>query len=192
MMYRTLTNNFFLGAEIQNQLQNASILTALESKFNTLNGKKSTYIQSLPQSIRKRIFALKNLSKKNLEIEKELQKEIHELEKKYFILQCPIYEKRSDIISGKYEPSEEECFRSEREQDELDDDVPLPDTVDDTVADTGNDNDQNSIDEKGIPEFWSTCLKNLPPLQDVITPEDDGALKHLIDIRYAYLEGNPV
>lgn len=165
-----------------NQLQNASILNALEGKFSGLAGTRSNYIQSLPISIRKRILGLKNLSKKNLAIEKELQKEIHELEKKYHLLHKPVYEKRSEIISGEYEPTNEECLRTEKEQ-ELDDDVPSPPETDEKESDTPT---------KGIPEFWLTCLKNLPPLQEVITPDDDGALKHLFDIRYEYLEGNLV
>lgn len=42
-----------------------------------------------------------------------------------------------------------------------------------------------------MPEFWLTCLKNLPPLQETITEEDEGALKHLVDLRYRFLAENP-
>lgn len=158
-------------------LQNASILNAFESRFNQLKGTNSGYIASLPASIRKRLDALKNLSKKNSSIERELQKEIHELEKKFFLQHKPIYEKRQEIINGVYEPTEEESTLTEADL-ENEDVLPSPPA-------------EGDVPTKGIPEFWLTCLKNLPPLQDVITPEDDGALKHLVDIKYEYLEGNP-
>lgn len=146
--------------------------------MNQLRGTSSGYIASLPASIRKRLNALKNLDKQNSAIERELQREIHELEKKYYLQQKPIYGKRQEIIHGKYEPSEEECMRTEKELEE-EDEMPTPPP-------------EGDVPSKGIPEFWLTCLKNLPPLQEVITPEDDGALRHLVDIRYEYLEGNPV
>ena len=142
-------------------------------------GQQSGYLASLPASIRKRLDALKNLQKKNEVIEKELQKEIHELEKKYFEQHKPIYEKRQEIVNGAYEPTEEECTRTEKDLED-EDELPPPPA------------ESEGEPTKGVPEFWLTCLKNLPPLQDVITPEDEGALKHLVDIRYEYLEGNPV
>ena len=142
-------------------------------------GQQSGYIGSLPASIRKRLDALKNLEKKNKAIEKELQKEIHELEKKYFEQHKPIYLKRQEIVNGSYEPTEEECTRTEKDLED-EDELPPPPA------------ENESEPTKGVPEFWLTCLKNLPPLQDVVTPEDEGALKHLVDIRYEYLEGNPV
>jgi len=38
-----------------------------------------------------------------------------------------------------------------------------------------------------IPEFWLTALRNHIGLADLITERDEGALKHLIDIRLSYL-----
>lgn len=43
-----------------------------------------------------------------------------------------------------------------------------------------------------IPEFWLTALRNHIGLADLITDRDEAALKHLADIRIAYLtEGKP-
>jgi nucleosome assembly protein 1-like 1 len=82
-----------------------------------------------------------------------------------------LYNKRETIISGKYEPSDQECKVEE------DDDLPPAPDADPKI--------------KGIPEFWATALKNLPPLTESITEEDDGAMKYLTDIKYRLLDGNP-
>ena len=71
----------------------------------------------------------------------------------------PIYEKRSKIINGSYEPTEIETIRTEEEKE---DDPLLPDPPSDVE------------DVKGIPEFWLTCLKNSPPFQEIITEKDEG------------------
>jgi nucleosome assembly protein 1-like 1 len=39
-----------------------------------------------------------------------------------------------------------------------------------------------------IPQFWLTALRNHIGLAGLITDRDEGALKHLIDIRYEYLD----
>lgn len=42
----------------------------------------------------------------------------------------------------------------------------------------------------GIPEFWLTALRNHITISGLITERDEGALKHLIDIRLAYLDNS--
>lgn len=118
------------------------------------------------------------MAKKNKEIERNFQREVEALERKYLSQHKPLFEKRQEIVVGSYEPTVEEI---ERSQEEKEDDGELP------IAPA-----EPESPSKGIPEFWLTCLKNLPPFQETITDEDEGALKHLIDIRYSYLEGNPV
>jgi nucleosome assembly protein 1-like 1 len=46
--------------------------------------------------------------------------------------------------------------------------------------------------EKGIPEFWLTCFKNSPGLEQLIQEHDEEALKKLVDVRLFLLEDNPV
>lgn len=53
-------------------------------------------------------------------IESKFYEEIHALECKYHKLYTPQYEKRAQIVSGKYEPTEEECdWDSDKEEEEL-------------------------------------------------------------------------
>jgi hypothetical protein len=46
-------------------------------------------------------------------LESEFQEEVLQLEKKYFAKFTPLYEKRSEIINGKVEPTDEEVKREQ-------------------------------------------------------------------------------
>jgi nucleosome assembly protein 1-like 1 len=119
---------------------------------------------------------------------------------------APLYSRRSDIITGKAEPTDEEVAAGEAaDSDEEEEDDEARVTELDESA-------QNADDIKGIPQFWLTALKNHAIIGDQITEKDeevsrffclcdgtppstadrlpDGiqALKHLIDIRLEYLE----
>ncbi|KAJ3269529.1 hypothetical protein HDV01_001333 [Terramyces sp. JEL0728] len=152
---------------------NPAAISTLQSRMASMIGQSSGYIATLPQDVRNRINALKNISKKNQDIEYQFEKELLELEKKYLALHQPIYDQRHLIITGGYEPTEEECQRTEEEQDDL---PPAP---------------EGAEPQTGIPQFWLTVLLNVPGIADTITEEDQEALKHLVDIRTSYLEGNP-
>lgn len=49
---------------------------------------------------------------------------------------------------------------------------------------------KENIVPSAIPEFWLTALRNHIGLADLITERDEGALKHLLDIRLSYLNEN--
>jgi nucleosome assembly protein 1-like 1 len=169
-------------------MNNPALLNALQDKLDTLVG-TSRYIslifitavviytlllhpdiENLPPAIQRRIRALEKLQSKNLEIEQEFRAAVLELEKKYHNLHQPLYDLRSEFVSGKTEPLDEQCAIADLEP------IPKPE------------NDSTS----GIPEFWLTAFKNHPMIDSMITEEDDGALKHLIDVQVAFLEGNPL
>ena len=88
-------------------------------------------------------------------------------------LHKPLYERRLAIVTGSAKPTAEELEAGEQQS--LKDDseyTPLPKDSDDTSA---------------IPEFWLTALKNHVGMSEIITDRDAAALKHLVDIRLAYL-----
>ena len=62
--------------------QNASLLNALESKFSEIQGKPSGYLSQLPFSVRRRLDALRNLTKESLKIDKEFSRLVNEIERK--------------------------------------------------------------------------------------------------------------
>jgi nucleosome assembly protein 1-like 1 len=97
----------------KNLFQSPELLGHLQNKLNGLAGTSSGYLEMLPLNVRQRINALKNLKVKNLKIDAEFEREVLELEKKYLVKHEPIYLKRSEIISGTYEPTSQECVVEE-------------------------------------------------------------------------------
>lgn len=151
----------------------------MQNKLSGLVGKSSGYVESLPAPIRKRVAGLKGIQKEHSKLEAEFQEEVLALEKKFFDKYSPLYEKRAKIVNGSLEPSEEEVKAGE-EDDEEDEDDEEPKAAD-TKADEG------AEAAKGIPEFWLSAMKN-SSLAETITDRDEGALKHLTNIRMEYLD----
>jgi hypothetical protein len=56
-----------------------------------LVGKSSGYVESLPGAVKKRVSALHHLQKKHLDLEKEFEREVAALERKYQTLYAPLY-----------------------------------------------------------------------------------------------------
>jgi nucleosome assembly protein 1-like 1 len=153
----------------------------LQGKLGTLVGRSSGYIESLPVPVKRRLNGLKYLQSKHAELENKFQEEVLALEKKYLELYQPLYDQRAQVISGTYEPTDEEVALGEK-VDEDDEDEVDEESKEETA------NESSTVEVKGIPEFWLTLLKNHPQIVETITEEDEGALKHLIDVRMSYME----
>lgn len=153
----------------------------MQNKLSGLVGQSSGYVESLPTPIRRRVDGLKGVQKEHSKLEAQFQEEVLELEKKFFAKFTPLYEKRSKIINGLAEPTEEEIKtgEAEREDDESDEEgeKPKPDEEEEAAA----------ADVKGIPEFWLSAMKN-SSLAETITERDEEVLKDLTDIRMEYLD----
>ena len=165
--------------------QDPRIVAMLQGKLDSLVGRSSGYIESLPRPVRQRVAGLNGIQKEHLKLQAEHQKEVIELEKKYLTKFTPLYEKRAKIVNGDIEPDPEEIEAGKAEKDEENDngengEVEAP--AKETVKEDGSD------DMKGIPEFWLSALKNCVTLAELITDRDEQALKHLTDIRLEYLE----
>ncbi|KAI8331061.1 hypothetical protein BC941DRAFT_517837 [Chlamydoabsidia padenii] len=162
---------------------NPALLSMLQGKLDTLVGRPSGYIESLPPAVQRRINGLKYLQSKHSELEIQFQEEVLALEKKYLELYRPLYVKRNEVITGQYEPTDEEVALGEKvDEDEEDEKMDGKENKDD------KDQDNTGADIKGIPEFWLTLLKNHPHLAETVTENDEQVLKHLMDIRMSYLD----
>jgi nucleosome assembly protein 1-like 1 len=123
------------------------------------------------------VAGLKGVQKEHSKLEAEFQEEVLQLEKRFFAKFTPLYEKRSKIVNGEAEPTEEEVEAGEADEEEDEDEVAKP-------AETS---DASGADMKGIPEFWLSAMKN-SSLAETITDRDEEALKFLTDIRMEYLD----
>ncbi|TPX36368.1 hypothetical protein SmJEL517_g01551 [Synchytrium microbalum] len=169
--------------------QSAAVLQAIQAQLGNLIGKSSGYVESMPVEVQRRIKALENLNDKHSEIEARFRKEVLELEKKYAKLHEPLYEKRATIVTGDYEPNEEEATR-EDEDDENDEDEDDEEDKEAKAAAKAETEAKGPV--KGIPEFWLTAFKNNQEVDSLIVGEkDDDALKYLVNVKNIYLEDNP-
>lgn len=160
--------------------QNPKLVQMIQGRLGSLIGQSSGYIESLPAPVRRRVSGLRAIQKDHAKLESEFQEEVLQLEKKYFAKFTPLYEKRSAIINGKVEPTEEEVKRGDEDnEDEADAAEP---------AEEAAQPDELAEAVKGIPEFWLSAMKNQVTLAEMITDRDEAALKHLIDIRMEYLD----
>ncbi|KAL6713090.1 histone chaperone [Lecanora helva] len=158
--------------------QNPKLVSMIEGKLGTLVGRSSGYVESLPTPVRRRVAGLKGVQKEHAKLEGQFQEEVLELEKKYFAKYTPLYEKRSKIINGALEPTDDEVKSGEQE-DEEQEESSKTDTAEAT---------ESTDDMVGIPEFWLSAMKNQVSLAELITDRDEPALKLLTDIRMEYLE----
>ncbi|KAK5993151.1 Putative nucleosome assembly protein [Cladobotryum mycophilum] len=164
--------------------QNPKLVQMIQGRLGSLIGQSSGYIESLPTPVRRRVAGLRAIQKDHAQLEAELQAEVLELEKKYFAKFIPLYEKRSSIVNGKVEPTEEEIQRGDDEEygRNLRESGEAEETGEPSQSSDAADN------VKGIPEFWLSAMKNQITLAEMITDRDEAALKYLIDVRMEYLD----
>ena len=163
--------------------QDPRILQMIQGRLGSLVGRSSGYVESLPPSVRRRVSGLKGIQLEHAKFEAEFQEEVLELEKKYFAKFTPLYQKRSAIVNGKAEPSEEEVKEGEIPEGEEGD---APEGEEAEPAEKPAEEPAEPV--KGIPEFWLSAMKNQPALAETITDVDEAALKHLVDVRMEYLD----
>ncbi|KAG9465193.1 hypothetical protein GDO78_018697 [Eleutherodactylus coqui] len=90
-------------------MQNPQVLAALQERLDSVSQTPSSYIETLPKAVKRRINALKQLQEKCAHIEAKFYEEVHELERKYAALYYPLFEKRRLVVTGTEEPSDAEC-----------------------------------------------------------------------------------
>lgn len=163
---------------------NPALLSMIQGKLGTLVGQQSGYIELLPKKVKKRVLGLKAIQQLQMAMEAEFQKELLELEKKYFKKYEPLYERRKAIISGDQEPTAEEVELGE----EIEAENELADEAEDAEKDDEEEEDEEEDSTTGIPSFWLTSLENLTAVSDTITERDSEVLQYLKDIRMEYLD----
>ncbi|KAL6258610.1 hypothetical protein P5V15_010563 [Pogonomyrmex californicus] len=145
----------------------------------------------LPASVKRRIKALKQLQLVTTNIEAKFYEEVHALECEYYKMCAPIYEKRSEIISGAYEPTDEQCvWDSDDDEETLSNYMKEKAKIEDVAE--KKDETENEDDTKGIPDFWLTIFKNVGTLADMVQEHDEPILKHLSDIKVKFLPSDPM
>ncbi|KAJ9592495.1 hypothetical protein L9F63_015911, partial [Diploptera punctata] len=170
-------------------LRRPDVLAALQGRLH------AEMLEQLPASVKRRIKALKKLQLEATNIEAKFYEEVHLLECKYQKLFTPLYEKRGQVISGVYEPTEVECdWESDDEKEaEISADMKNKMKIEDVDSNKKQENEINKNDDtKGIPNFWLTIFKNVQMLSEMVQEHDEPILKHLLDVKVKFLESNPM
>lgn len=141
-------------------------------------------IEELPAKLKRRLNALKNLQMDYLNVETKFFQEVYELEKKYQKLYDPLLDKRAQIVSGAYEPTDAEAeFKVVVEEDE---------DVAERLKAFMLDGDKAAAvpkyedDAKGIPDFWYHVFKNSDLIWEMVQEHDDPLIRKLKDVKLVY------
>merc|ERR1711936_234528 len=151
--------------------------------FSMLN---KDYISSLPTPVKRRLKALKKIQLESTKIEAKFYEEVHKLECKYHELYQPLYQKRSTITKGEYEPNDDECQWPSDDEDDEDLASDMKDKA--KIEDEKTKNDADEKDVKGVPDFWLTIFKNVDMLQEMVQEADEPLLSKLTDITVTFSE----
>ncbi|VDN99972.1 unnamed protein product [Rodentolepis nana] len=141
----------------------------------------------LPESVKRRVNALKNILVEYKSVESEFYHEIFELEKKFRDRFVPLLEKRNGIISGAVDPTDAEAtWNYVNDAEALIGDLIKQnfDAQDESLNAVGK--IEENTDVKGIPKFWLKVLLHAPVTAEMIVDNDQPILEHLTDVRVTY------
>ncbi|RDX76677.1 Nucleosome assembly protein 1;2 [Mucuna pruriens] len=141
----------------------AGLVNALKDKLQLLAGQHVDILETLSPKVRQRVENLRDLQKQHDEVEAKFLEERSQLEAKYQKLYEPLYTKRYEIVNGVVE---------------------VEGVTNEAVAEEAN----KAAEEKGVPSFWLTAMKNNETLAEEITERDEGALKYLRDIKWCKID----
>ncbi|XP_038620198.1 nucleosome assembly protein 1-like 4 isoform X2 [Tachyglossus aculeatus] len=171
-------------------MQNPQALAALQERLDSTAHTPSSYIETLPKAVKRRIDALKQLQVKCAHIEARFYEEVHDLERKYAAFYQPLFDKRRDFVTGEVEPTDAESeWHSEGEEEEK-----LAGQLKSSAVITEQQEPPaEEPNPRGIPEFWFTIFRNVDMLSELVQDYDEPILKHLQDIKVKFSEpGQPM
>ena len=141
----------------------------------------------LPKVIKRRVDALKNIQLEHIKLQSQYYQRLQELELEFEKLNKPLYEKRAKIITGEYEPTDEECqlpahlaengFNGDQENSNVSEDKPM-----------FTEQEEKALESqvKGIPGFWLGCLSSTFNFSESVEEHDRQVLRYLKDVQLTY------
>lgn len=139
---------------------------------------------AVPKFIKRRVDALKKLQLEHIKIQHEYNKRLQDLELEFEAKHKGLYLKRAEIISGKHEPTDEECqLPANLAQDEFNGDQ---ENAAGETEFTEEDEEALKTSVKGVPCFWLGCLSSTYNFSESVEDHDRPVLKYLNDIKLSY------
>uniref|UniRef100_A0A2K6AKL7 Nucleosome assembly protein 1 like 4 n=1 Tax=Mandrillus leucophaeus TaxID=9568 RepID=A0A2K6AKL7_MANLE len=146
-------------------MQNPGVVAAFQERLDNAPHTPSSYMETLPKAVNRRINALKQIQVRCAHIEAKFYEEVHDLGRKYTALYQPLFIKRKELITGDVEPTSdmESEWHSENEEEEK-------------LA-----GDVKKIKYSGLPSL------------ELVQEYDEPILKHLQDIKVKFSDpGQPM
>ncbi|OMO81631.1 Nucleosome assembly protein (NAP) [Corchorus olitorius] len=144
----------------------AVLMNALKAKLKKQAAKHVDMLENLSESVSNRVQVLREMQGQHDDLGAKCSAEIAELEDKYQKLYEPLYAKRYNVVNGVDEKAEENPEEA-------------------VAMEQGEDKD---AEEKGVPEFWLTAMKNNKLVNQEISKRDKEVLKYLKDIKWGKIE----
>ncbi|XP_012504184.1 PREDICTED: nucleosome assembly protein 1-like 3 isoform X2 [Propithecus coquereli] len=137
-----------------------------------------SFLDRLPQAVRNRVQALRNIQDECDKVDALFLKAIHDLERKYAELNKPLYDRRFKIINAEHEPAEAEYeWNSEDEEFSSDDDEDLDDSSGEMPPLEGEEEDPREKPEVKAEE------KEVPKEKPEVKAEEKEAPKEIPEIK---------
>lgn len=151
------------------------------------------HYDKLPKFLKHRVNALKKLQLDRIQLDQQYHNELQELEIKYAKLYEPFNQKRFDIISGKHEPTDDECVLPANVLDydldgDQEDKMKEDEAPDAELYPTLTEEEEQEAKTKltGVPYYWLGILNSSLSFIEAIEEHDKPVLRYLNDIRVKY------
>ncbi|KAI6657728.1 Nucleosome assembly protein 1-like 1 isoform X1 [Oopsacas minuta] len=196
----TITNILDPQAVTDGLLKDPKFLASLQAKMASMLGCSSGYLESLPDSVKARVRALRKYQLEYFQLEAEFMRKICTLENEYRSKFDEVFQRRSAVVLGVMEPSDEDKEFGADETEELE---AIPEegkggnmetesgTISEGVKELSIGDEKGAEaskeeDTRGIPNFWLTVLQNVDMLETNIFTHDIAILASLQDIKMIY------
>lgn len=145
-------------------------------------------MRELPKAVRQRVGVLQTLQDDFDRVRGEFLQELLQLEKKYEKMYQPLLQRRSAIVSGESEITEEEKASAESRQqqkmlEQQSGGVQIDEEEEEQTDEEKKKDDEGDAEVKGIPGFWKEVLVKSELYEEVIQEHDVPSLEFLQDIR---------
>ena len=143
-------------------------------------------IERMPENVRTRFQCLHVFSDERSKINDLFEKEVRELSEAFEKRKLPIVKKRDDILDGTNTTFDDACIEFDTTVTKLQAAVAgIVKTEEEKEADEEEAKEHKPTnvdhlkDKAGVPDFWSTAIKNHAMLQTVVTEQDSPILDHI-------------
>ena len=191
---------FDARAVTEGLLSDPKFLASLQTKMASMVGRSSGYLESLPDPVQARIRALRKYQLEYNQLEAEFMRKICLLENEYRDRFDDVLQRRSAVVLGLMEPSDEEkAFGLDEKEDadaiasegkagsmETESGEISQGVKEMSLGEKGAEAQKESEELRGVPNFWLTALQNVPMLENIIYNHDIPILSTLQDIKMVY------